>query len=353
MSGFLFNAIDTWYFKEARPMDGFGGTELSSVFPPPVRTLLGALRTAAGDQNSVDWSKFPEHYPELAQQIGDHQSYGTLESDGIFIEHDGKQLYPLPLFIVHQNNETFAKMHIGDAVTCDLGKVRLPALPKADSEERFQTYEHTAWVDKENLLEVLHGKTPQKVYETKELFAFESRVGIARDNTTRTAKEGMLYFTKHIRPEHEVSIVCEVTGFEELLSDGIIKLGGEGRGAYYKTITCEKIPKPKKPSIPIEGIFITLVTPGIVDPVKPLEECNIVSACVGKSFREGGFDMKTQSSKPATSYLPAGSVWFIEASEDEAQQLIDKYHETKIGQEQQLGRGRILCGYWTKQTEVK
>ena len=62
MSGVVFRAIDTWMFKEARPMDGFGGSELSSTFPPPVRTLLGALRAQIGEAQKVDWSRFPQEY---------------------------------------------------------------------------------------------------------------------------------------------------------------------------------------------------------------------------------------------------------------------------------------------------
>ena len=41
--------LDTWFFREARPHGSVGNSELGSQFPPPVRTLLGALRTAIGD----------------------------------------------------------------------------------------------------------------------------------------------------------------------------------------------------------------------------------------------------------------------------------------------------------------
>jgi CRISPR-associated protein Cmr3 len=50
-----FSALDTLFFKESRPIESVGGSQLSSVFPPPARTLIGAIRTAIGEANSVDW----------------------------------------------------------------------------------------------------------------------------------------------------------------------------------------------------------------------------------------------------------------------------------------------------------
>ena len=44
-----FTPLDTWFFRESRPHGSIGSSELGSVFPPPVRTLLGALRTLIGD----------------------------------------------------------------------------------------------------------------------------------------------------------------------------------------------------------------------------------------------------------------------------------------------------------------
>ena len=41
-------AYDTWFFREFRPHDAVGASELSSLFPPPIRTLAGALRTLIG-----------------------------------------------------------------------------------------------------------------------------------------------------------------------------------------------------------------------------------------------------------------------------------------------------------------
>jgi len=352
MSAYLFRPVDTWFFKEARPMDGFGGTELASVFPPPVRTLLGALRTAAGDQMGVDWKRFPEDYPDLAMKIGDANSYGKLECHGVFPSLEGKTLYPVPKHIVSLKSgkeTTFEKMRIGGPIVCDLGKVRLPELPVGESGERFKVFEEDAWVDREDLWRILQGDLPQSVYTKKGLLSEEPRVGIERNNSTRIVKKGMLYMTRHLRLRSDVAVSIEVDGFDEGLENRIVRLGGEGRGAYFIKKDRTPLPFPEEPKGQMEGWFFALLTPALVDPIRPLEGVEVASACVGKSFREGGFDMKGRRSRSARAYLPAGSVWFVEASDPkEAKRMIETYHETKIGDETQLGRGRIVCGYWTK-----
>ena len=44
-----FAAFDSWFFRESRPFDSIGGAQLASHFPPPSRTLAGAVRTSIGD----------------------------------------------------------------------------------------------------------------------------------------------------------------------------------------------------------------------------------------------------------------------------------------------------------------
>jgi CRISPR-associated protein Cmr3 len=255
-------------------------------------------------------------------------------------------LFPLPRHIVHLDNRTFAKMPIGDAVQCDLGNVRLPELPVA-GEQRYQIFEETAWVEYADLADVLRGGVPKKVYTYTDFFAKEPRVGIARDNRTRIVKEGMLYMTQHIRLAEEVSVVLAVSGFEDLVDKGVCRLGGEGRGATYESVQVDPISPPDKPTGVVEGIFFSLLTPGRLDPLRPMGS-RTTSACVGKSLTIGGFDMNRFGSRSAQGYVPPGSTWFVEMPESEAEAFIEQHHETQIGEERELGYGRIVCGYWTK-----
>ena len=53
-----FIAIDTLFFRESRPFETFGGIELASLFPPPPRTVAGAIRSAIGEALGADWPAF-------------------------------------------------------------------------------------------------------------------------------------------------------------------------------------------------------------------------------------------------------------------------------------------------------
>lgn len=353
-----FSPIDTWFFKEARPMGGFGGSEFSSTFPPPVRTLLGALRTYAGDFHGVKWSAYPQEYPKLKEIMGDAHSLGKLRCGGVFPLLGKKRLYPTPLHLVflgEGENCTFSIMEIGEAIECDLGKVCLPTLPKTPKDEpRYKSVaELKSWIKEEDLLEILSGNIPNnlKLIDEKELFANESRVGIARDNEKRVVKESMLYQTRHIRLKEDVKVSFSLVGLEELNlpENGVCRLGGEGRGAFFEIKTQTPLRLPQKPKDAPRGVIVVLLTQALLDPKAPFGEVyKISSACVGKALREGGYDVKNNSSRTAQSYVPAGSVWFVELGANEAEAFVQQWHGKQLGDEQELGRGLIACGYWKK-----
>jgi CRISPR-associated protein Cmr3 len=51
-----FDPWDTWFFKAAEPWDSPGARGAKSVFPPPARTVAGAVRHVYGEHAGVDWS---------------------------------------------------------------------------------------------------------------------------------------------------------------------------------------------------------------------------------------------------------------------------------------------------------
>jgi len=141
-----FEPFDTWFFRESRPFDTISGTELSSVFPPPARTVLGAIRSLIGENKRVNWINFPEQYPDIVKEIGGIDDFGKLCLKGPFLVLDNKRLYPVPLSLMEKNG-VFSYLKIGEAVDCDLGKqVRLPEL----KEQGAKPLEN-AWLDENGL----------------------------------------------------------------------------------------------------------------------------------------------------------------------------------------------------------
>lgn len=226
-----FDPLDSWFFREARAFDTSGSHELSSLFPPPARTVAGAIRTLIGEMQEVDWERFAQagEYPDLKRQIGVNDDLGLLKITGPYPLWKGERLYPVPLHLLAKDKQ-YVFLKPGEPVACDLGKVQLPEKPK-DSLLGAKPLE-SAWLNSTDLQRVLCGQFPETVYRSSELYDEEPRLGIARNNAQRTAVDGLLYQTRHLRPRPELSIGATVSGIPaELHPDhGVIRFGGEGRG---------------------------------------------------------------------------------------------------------------------------
>ncbi|NOQ36569.1 MAG: hypothetical protein GQ569_11855 [Methylococcaceae bacterium] len=377
-----FTALDTWFFRESRPHDAAGASELSSLFPPPVRTLAGAVRFFLGESIDVDWKAFAQgdgksHSLEdfdFKTAIGDSDSLGQLSLQGAWVCKNGQRLYPAPFYLMHQEQD-LTRLEVGGMVNCDLGKVRLPELP--EGKVGYKNYEQ-AWVTAEGWRKLLNDETPAitDIFNKDQLFTTEPRLGIARDNASRSVIEGQLYQTQHLRLAEDVSIELDVMGIaDELLNklpeagNKILRLGGEGRMAALTV----KSDYPPLPSIddeekPLQKFIIHFITAADFDG-QMFPECfsqetnasgdnvwrgifegvelDIVSAVIGKVHREGGWDMQKHQPRAVKSYIPAGSAWFCQVTDKAitAKKIIEVLGQC-LGNEKDLGRGQILIGQW-------
>ncbi len=380
-----FGAFDTWFFRESRPMDSIGGSELASIFPPSATTLVGAIRTTIGEHAGVtDWSRYPtaDAYAELRKQIGTNEQMGKLGIKGPWLacEHsDGVQrLYPAPLNLAAKfQKDKVVQVHrlgIGAPCTCDLGEqLRLPTTPKKlKGLKPLPGY----WITGKTLTEILAGHTPrpETLINEKQLLHREPRLGIARDNRTRTVEEGLLYQTSHVRPAHGLSIEVDVTGVPASLhpGNGIIRLGGEGRGAHFQTggAMAKGIEAGTIKGHP-HGLILMLLTPlAVVDTANPMPlpgferketatgtcwcghigtiPLTIHCAILGRCLRQGGWDLAAGAPRPVRSLIPPGSLFYATLDSgdlDEARQTIA---QARIGSDNDiaLGRGQLIAGIW-------
>jgi CRISPR-associated protein Cmr3 len=380
-----FEALDTLFFRESRPMESVGGAQLASRFPPPARTIAGAVRTAIGESSGVDWKRFnagASEYNELRAAMGDAKHWGTFQLGGPYLMSYGERLFPAPLLLLEREcfqetletskNELrtnrFGRLSPGaTVVNCDLGRVRLPELnpPLAGA----KTVEDV-WLTAAGLTRVLQGAMPDssQVKRKNDLFDEEERLGIARDLDRHANVEGALYQTRHIRPRAGLLLAVEIEGIEAKWHPvgGTIRLGAEGRLAAFTT---DAVP-PSKPGLsptPQAGtrVLLMLLTPadfaGDWKPATFTQErhqdadvwhgtiqgvpITIVAAIVGKAVREGGWDLARHRPRELRSLVPAGSCYFCEV-QGEAQAVVDALQGCRIGCETELGRGEIAAGYW-------
>ena len=340
MKTWQFEALDSLFFRGAKPFNQGEGGFLDSQFPPTAQTMAGVIRAAIAESMGVDWAKFPKHEGTIAKLIGaESDDRGNLTFCGPYIYKGGERLYPVPLHLLYSSKEnTWGKLAPSKAeLKTDMGDKRLPKVVQP-SPEGAKPLEN-AWLDGVELEKVLQGESPSKYYKGEDLFIAEARTGIGRDNAKRKVNEGMLYFTRHIRLKEGVSLAMDVEGADDVSPAKMLRLGGEGRMAnvsVQKTLDSRL----RGNDGATDTAMIVLLTHGDFDgKAEPkLEGIKIISACVGKAVREGGWDYRYSRPKPLKSLVPSGSVYFVQGD-------ISKL-KTHIGNRTAFGYGEIAVGVW-------
>lgn len=374
-----FSALDTWFFRESRPHDSAGGSQLSSLFPPPARTIAGAIRTFVGESNHIDWQAFKDNKQHpMRQTIGYADDMGSIQLSGPWLTDNGQRLYPVPAYLMSttSNGQTqYFHLRLGTAVTCDIGHVRLPELAK---EQRNAKSLDNTYLTQTGLSAVLNGSTPNPsdIIKHAALFSTEPRLGIGRNNQRRTAIDSQLYQTVHIRPQQNLAVEVDILGIpsDKLPSANkhMMRLGGEGRMAsvtiepHHQTLAPPVLNKKQR------NVMLTLLTPATISnelglPGMPMPNetktpptditnwrmningiaLTIHSAVLGKPQREGGWNLAEQRPRDVSSYLPAGSAWYCTLDDDiDVQDAVQKLHGHQIGEQTELGRGQLVVGLW-------
>jgi CRISPR-associated protein Cmr3 len=364
-----FTALDTLFFRESRPMEAIGGAQLQSVFPPPARTLIGAIRTAVGQAHEVDWNAYAsDKNAPLRAIIGSPESLGPLSFAGPFLLKDNERLYPVPLALLQASvpstkaGVAFTRLAPSKVATIsDLGKLRLPT--KRDVLAGAKPMENAS-ITAAGLQAFLSGGMPdaKAIIPNDELYDSEERLGIGRDNGKRTVQEGLLYQTNHVRPKHDVAIGIVVKGLatDNVPETGTTRLGAEGRLASWQREAIKPLPAAKSNGERIMLLLLTharfqqgwlpdgfaevtiengqTVWDGEIQGVK----LRLISAVVGKPLREGGWDLVNRMPRPMESLVPAGSCYFFEKIGGD----VDKLHGLQIGLDTDHGRGEIAIGTW-------
>lgn len=388
-----FSAVDSLFFKEAREMDSSGQGEIDSLFPPPVNTLIGATRSMIAEMSfpGMDWAEYAKAGSKhaAASLIGfGIDDLGPLSFKGVWINVNGQRLYPAPLNLLEKTQVNggvrYSWLTPGTTSHCDLGRaVRLPAIPK---NMRGARQLQNCWLHRPEYEALLTGKVPANLHEViytttrktdsltnRCLIHTEPRLGIARDNRRATVEPGLLYQTRHLRPDSSLLFELDVTGSViDILSEQVLtRLGGEGRAA---AVSIEQI-QPALPALSrpdgATGLVLNLLTPALLrcDATRVLpglakkETANqtiwhgqlgetgvtmdLITAITGKPMREGGWDTAKNKPRAVRSLTPAGSCYYVVPKGD-LFEAAEALHGRQIGDEQELGRGMIAVGYWNK-----
>ena len=369
---FELRPVDTWFFRDSTPFTAEATPQeaVGSVFPPHPPTVAGALRAALARRNG--WNGAGPWPRWMHSVVGNGpDDLGSLSFAGPVLIRNGKPLFRCPrhvLGVAELNGrwEPRALLRPGPAVRCDLGRsARLPEPARSIGGERKQKSAGDAWLTASGLARVLRGRLPSasgrssEVVRDTDLWNAEARIGLERSGRTRTAVEGKLYSARHVRPGRGVSLSVRVRGVPEdwRLPNAMLPLGGESRLAecvWRKEEFGSGVPLRLR--VRPARMAVIAVTPLDLDPdvirgvrtVPGLGDARVVSACLGRPLRIGGWDSVASQPLPLRSYLPPGSVLFVEsASAIKPENEVS--HSTgmcQIGARTNSGFGLAALGMW-------
>lgn len=213
---------------------------------------------------------------------------------------------------------------------------------------------HAGWlVGLQALRAYLHDDALAPDAAPPQLCSKELRLGIGLDPATRTAADGALYTTEAWRYARrneyrgaqqtasavDAGLLVGVQGARDLLPQrGLLRLGGDGRGARHESIDNFEPPAPPLDRIARDARFrLVLLTPTLwpdgwlpagvlrdgADLVLQLEGLRTRLACaaLGRPEVISGWDLATGGPKPAQRAVPAGSVYWFDCLQGDPRKL--------------------------------
>jgi CRISPR-associated protein Cmr3 len=203
----------------------------------------------------------------------------------------------------------------------------------------------------------------------EEIFNREERTGIARDRARRSVREGLLYSIEYIRLKQGTGLFAQFDGTKLMPDSGHISLGGDHRPAHYQPAQTPKL-NPEKiktgiastkrfklvltaPTLFVNGWCPKWIDRRTLEGSRDHVRVKLIAAALGKFTGIGGFDLVKQHPKPIHRFAPAGSVYFFELLEGNADTVLQTFHEKSISEDIQTfpqtarqGFGHSLIGGW-------
>ena len=371
MIGVQLHPVDTWFFRDGTPFtaDSAPQENVDSLFPPHPPTLVGALRAALAYANG--WNGAAPWPARIRDVLGDGPDLGALRFCDPFLLREEEPLFPAPRHLLGTSDSDgwtpACFLRPGRPVACDLGNdVRLPEAAAAQQDSGRFEVGSGQWLTREGMNAVLRGEYPGggEVVSSACLWSTELRIGLARDNATRTAKEGMLYSTRHVRPRHGVSLGMRIVGLPADWKHPFGRLspfGGESRFAECREWKADMaLDVPPDRIIGAREVVLVALSPldieGGIHVGKAFDElggARVVSACLDRPQRIGGWDSLTRRPLPLRSVLPPGSTLFCEIPDPSrfADAVTAGDRLARIGSRQEWGFGLVALGVWPDSQE--
>lgn len=350
------DAVDTLFFRDGKPFTMGGETWADGMFPPSPSVVYGALRNQYFGEHSADLS--------LANEPDDPTRDLTIMMMALLREE--RVLFPLPLDYVKDKEQNRQEgILLSTRKSAPISNCPVSQVFVAQDDQVVETVDEGILTDSA-LKRYLSSTSETVQYNTlKEYMVPEPKIGIARNNVTHIAEEGMLYRIDMRRlaaarkfGEETVTLALYVEFSDLDISErGVFRLGGEGKMVQYTPFTAKLLP-PRQlqgnrfklylatPALFEQGWLPSWIDPNTLRATGQYEELKMTleTAIIGKPLAIGGFDMKARQPKVMRQAVPAGSVYIFTLDGD-IQQAVSMFHHQRISDfEARQGFGLTFVG---------
>ena len=315
---------DPLFFRSGKPFNMGEDTWTDSTFLPNPSVVWGAIFSALMTENEKLRNNI------LNGKEKEPEKYLSINNIYLFNEESKTLLLPAPLdlylddddnvicskFVDKKNNDGFTDNELSSEVI-NSSSTECFMLP--DSDKNCKRIENR-FIDVHCLGQIYYKKQAESisVYPFDEIFETASKIGIKRDSNKHNSEDSNLYRIDLTQFKEDWTFLVDVQfkNTVELKGKGILKLGGEGKTAYYEVI--EKslnvtpyenynnyIEKKTKPQF----CKILLTSPTLLP--EDWENLDIKASSIGKPISVGGWDMANHCPKVMKKYAPAGSVLIV------------------------------------------
>lgn len=314
--------VDVWLFRDGRPFDAGDDHYARSLFPPYPSVTQGAIRSHHLVVKGVDLRN--RHAIEAA--VGTADDFGNLRMRGPFIARrntDGTltRCFPTPADALPWKNgrlKVASPQPAANFRVVTSADRRLPLLFFSHPDIEAQKREPGGWLSEDQLRRCLSGE-PVEPVSAETLFTFEHRYGIELDSDRRATQEGRLYGAEFIRPCEGVGLYLEVSGYDDWPETGVMRLGGESRGARFEQVEVMAWPAPPDP-LPARFKVYFASPAYFTEGWRPQSwnrffdgDVTLQAVALRGYETRGGYDLAGNSQKPARRYVPAGSMYYFES----------------------------------------
>jgi CRISPR-associated protein Cmr3 len=339
---------------------GDSGEHGASLMPPPPSLFAGAFRSALLGKDAAQMTVFLQQGrctdAALAQCLGTPELPGDFRITWLSLAgsagdrgDDGAALpepvIPLPADLMMLGNHFAAlEPRAHHAGVQSAGDLPLRATLVSAKQEKPKG---GMFLRGKGLTHYLQGLSAGKLdtahsIESKYLYQRDPRLGIGLNADARTAEEGQIYTTEGFAFSPQglfmsTGFLVGIEGVAKLLPDtGLLRLGGDGRSAQYSRVAFTA-PTVAKLLGAQKQFRLLLQTPALFnqgwlpDGVTELGGCYRLQgrgfsarlACAVLARREivSGWDLHQWKPKPAQAAAPAGSVYWFDQFEGDADKL--------------------------------